>query len=126
MPIFTGIERNVDALGSLIWGKMFIFIDSADKPNNRNLHVMLHVARGSVLLFSMIFVSVLSDYIPTGYLLTIFASRSMGQGIFRWGTLFKSNNRFDRIFQEIFIAEVQQKQDEDRNAILQKVKRSCL
>jgi hypothetical protein len=36
-PIFADVARNVDALISLIWDKMFTFVKSAKKLNNRSI-----------------------------------------------------------------------------------------
>jgi CPA2 family monovalent cation:H+ antiporter-2 len=84
---------------------------------------MRHAVLGIVLLFfGIIFVSVSSNYIPTGYPLTVFVLLSGLQGIFFWRDLLKSNNRFERMFRETFIAEVQEKEDEYRSTILQKAK----
>jgi hypothetical protein len=41
----------------------------------------------------------------------------MGQGVFGWRILLKSNNHFERMFRETFIAEVQEKEDEYCNAV---------
>ncbi|MDR1366797.1 MAG: cation:proton antiporter [Puniceicoccales bacterium] len=123
MPIFAGVVRNVDAIISLVLDKIFVSIDHANKQDNRSIRVMRHVVLGVFLLFfGIIFVSVSSNYIPTGYPLTVFVLLSGLQGIFFWRDLLKSNNRFERMFRETFIAEVQEKEDEYRSTILQKAK----
>jgi K+/H+ antiporter YhaU regulatory subunit KhtT len=123
MPIFTGVVRNVDAIISLIWDKIFTSIEYSGKQDNRSIQVMRHVVLSIVLLFfGIIFVSVSSNYIPTGYPLTVFVLLSVLQGIFFWRNLLKSNNRFERMFRETFIAEVHEKEDEYRNTIMQKAK----
>ncbi|MDR2372267.1 MAG: cation:proton antiporter [Puniceicoccales bacterium] len=123
MPIFAGVVRNIDAIISLIWDKIFASIDYVGKQDNRSIQVMRHTVLGIVLLFfGIIFVSVSSNYIPTGYPLTVFVLLSGLQGIFFWRDLLKSNNRFERMFRETFIAEVHEKEDEYRSTVLQKMK----
>jgi K+/H+ antiporter YhaU regulatory subunit KhtT len=123
MPIFAGVVKNIDAIISLVLDKIFTSIDHVGNQANRSIHVIRHVVLSIVLLFfGIIFVSVSSNYLPTGYPLTVFALLSIGQGLFGWRELLKSNNRFERMFRETFIAEVQEKDDEYRNTVLQKAK----
>ncbi|MDR1435212.1 MAG: cation:proton antiporter [Puniceicoccales bacterium] len=123
MPIFVGVVKNVDAVISLILEKIFTSIDYVGNRSNRSIQVIRHVVLSIVLLlFGIIFVSVSSNYIPTGYPLTVFVILSCLQGTFFWRELLKSNSHFERMFQATFIAEVQEKDDEYRNTVLQKAK----
>jgi K+/H+ antiporter YhaU regulatory subunit KhtT len=123
MPIFVGVVKNVDAINGLILDKIFASIENVRNHDNRSIGVIRHVVLYIVLLFfCIIFVAVSSNYIPTGYPLTVFIILSGVQGIFFWRELLKSNSRFERMFRETFIAEVQEKDDEYRNAVLQKAK----
>ncbi|MDR2200528.1 MAG: cation:proton antiporter, partial [Puniceicoccales bacterium] len=123
MPIFVGVVKNVDAINGLILDKIFASIQYVGNHDNRSIGLIRYVVLYIVLLFfCIIFVAVSSNYIPTGYPLTVFVILSGLQGIFFWRELLKSNSRFERMFRETFIAEVQEKDDEYRNAILQQAK----
>ncbi|MDR0590821.1 MAG: cation:proton antiporter [Puniceicoccales bacterium] len=124
MPIFVGVVKNIGSVISLILDKIFSSVDGIEhQDDSRSIRVIRHVILSIVLLFfGIIFVSVSSNYLPTGYPLTVFALLSIGQGIFGWRELLKSNSRFERMFRETFIAEVHEKDDEYRNAVLQKAR----
>ncbi|MDR2806961.1 MAG: cation:proton antiporter [Puniceicoccales bacterium] len=123
MPIFAGVVKNIDGIISVILNKIFAATNQIEHQNQRSIQVLRHAVLSIVLLFfGIVFVSVSSAYIPTGYPLTVFVILSGLQGIFFWRNLLKSNNRFERMFRETFIAEVQEKDDEYRNAVLQKAK----
>ncbi|MDR3317304.1 MAG: cation:proton antiporter [Puniceicoccales bacterium] len=121
MPIFAGVVKNIDAIISLVLEKIFISMEHAGNHNTRSIKIIRHVVLSIVLLFfGIVFVSVSSNYIPTGYPLTVFVILSGLQVMFFWRELLKSNNRFERMFRETFIAELQEKDDEYRNIVLQK------
>jgi K+/H+ antiporter YhaU regulatory subunit KhtT len=124
MPIFVGVVKNIGLVINLILDKIFSSVDRIEnQEESRSIRVIRHVILSIVLLFfGIIFVSVSSNYLPTGYPLTVFALLSIGQGIFGWRELIKSNGRFERMFRETFIAEVHEKDDEYRNTVLQKAK----
>lgn len=124
MPIFAGVVKNINAIINIVLNNIFHSEQQAqEQENSRSIGVIRHVVLSIVLLFiGIIFVSVSSAYLPTGYPLTVFALCSIGQAAFGWRELLKSNSRFEKSFRETFMAEVQEKDDEYRNAVMQRAR----
>lgn len=124
MPIFVGVVKNLNAIINLILDQLFESVDGADQQKeSRSIQTMRHVVLSIVLLFfGIIFVSVSSSYLPTGLPLAAFVLVAAGQAFWGWRDLMKSNSRFEKSFQQTFIAEVQERDDAYQNAMLQKAK----
>lgn len=122
MPIFTGVIKNIDAIIGKILVSVFKEDFSQEQRGDGTFRLVRHVIVSLVtLLFGLIFISTSAQYFPRGYTLVTFVFLLGIQFLFFRKRLAEFNSKFEHLFQETFIAEVQEKDEEYRNALIQKM-----
>lgn len=122
-PTFIGVLKNIDAIISKVMDSTLSDIDAISQSSGATTKLVKHVVVSVVtLVFGMIFIALSSQFFPKGYALSAFLILSGIQLLFFRKRLADSNVRMERLFQETFIAEVHEKDEEFRNVMLQKIK----
>jgi CPA2 family monovalent cation:H+ antiporter-2 len=123
MPVFIGAVKNINLIIASITDEALASLETNLAKGSRTVNFIQSIVLAiSLLLFSGIFLSVASNYLPTGTSLIVFVLLSGALCIFFWRKLMSANNRFEVMFMDTFNTEVQNKDDELRESTLQKIK----
>ncbi|MDR0351075.1 MAG: cation:proton antiporter [Puniceicoccales bacterium] len=123
MPIFIGAIKNINLIITSITHEALLSLKTNMARGGRTVNFIKSIVLAiSMLIFGAIFLSVASNYLPTGTALAVFVLLSGALCIFFWSKLIYANNRFEIMFMETFNSEVQNKDDELRDNTLQKIK----
>jgi CPA2 family monovalent cation:H+ antiporter-2 len=123
MPIFIGAVKNINLIITSITEEALSSLKTDMKKGSRSVNFIQSIVLAlSMLVFSGIFLSVASNYLPTGASFIVFILLSGVLCILFWRKLISANNRFEIMFMETFNTEVHNKDDELRENTLQKIK----
>ncbi|MDR1458257.1 MAG: cation:proton antiporter [Puniceicoccales bacterium] len=123
MPIFIGAIKNINLIITSVINEALLSLKINMIKGGRAVNLIQSIVLAiSMLVFGAIFLSVASNYLPSGTSLAVFVLLSGALCIFFWRKLISANNRFEIMFMETFNSEVHNKDDELRENTLQKIK----